>query len=231
MTGQPGTNDGNKSGDPIDVVGYVRVSTEEQADSGLGLEAQKAKIQAHARVNGWRVVEWVEDTISARGGKNLKGEQFKRALELLEDGGPDVLVVAKLDRLARSTVGFGKLLERAQDNGWSVIAIDHGLDMTTANGRLVAEILASIAQWESDKISERTQEALQAKKKRGERVGGKRVPAHVRKRIVSMKENGATQQTIADELNRDEVPTARGGEWRQSTISGVLNSVGYGEDE
>lgn len=208
----------------MDVLAYLRVSTDEQGRSGLGIEAQRAAIQLEAQRRGWTVVEWIVDEAS---GKSLKRPGIQRALERLENGGPKVLVAAKLDRIARSALDFLGLVERAEENGWALIMLEPNVDMTDPMGRFTAGILAQVAQLERDLISKRTAEALQAKRKQGARLGRPvELDDHVRQRIVDEREAGQSLRAIADGLNEDEVPTAQGGSrWYASTVSGVLRSV------
>lgn len=203
------------------MLAYLRVSTDEQGRSGLGLEAQRDAIEREAEHRGWLVAEWIADEAS---GKSLKRPGIQHALELIEDGGPDILVAAKLDRLARSTLDFLGLVQRAQENGWAIVMLEPNVDMTDPMGKAFATILAAMAELERDMISRRTSEALQRAKARGVKLGGPKVDSHIAKRIRKLRERGATLRTIADELNRDEVPTARHGKrWYPSTVHSVLN--------
>src|SRR6266545_2957767 len=94
---------------PVKAVGYIRVSTEEQAEQGVGLSAQRSVIEAEVARRGWTLVQVFEDTAS---GRSLSGRRgLEAALETLEAGTADALVVAKLDRLSRSTKDFAALLE------------------------------------------------------------------------------------------------------------------------
>src|SRR5436309_12983601 len=100
------------------VLAYARVSTQEQADSKAGLEAQKAAIAAEARRRGWAIVETIED--AGYSAKDLRRPGIKRALEELERGRADALVVAKLDRLSRSMIDFTRLMRQAQRQNWAL---------------------------------------------------------------------------------------------------------------
>jgi len=100
------------------VVGYLRVSTSDQAESGAGLAAQREAIEHECRRRGWELVTIYEDTAS---GKSMNGRpQLRAALAELAAGNADVLMSSKLDRLSRSAVDFGQLLERARREGWSL---------------------------------------------------------------------------------------------------------------
>lgn len=149
------------------VVGYVRVSTAEQGRSGLGLEGQRSAIVAECARRGWELVggEPYCDIVS---GKSLNGRhELKRALDDLAARRADALVVAKLDRLSRSVVDFGRVLKLAQRHGWALAILDPDLDTSTATGKLMANMLISVAEWERDIIAQPTRTALAAKKAAG----------------------------------------------------------------
>lgn len=206
------------------VLGYVRVSTEEQATSGLGLADQRRAIAAEADRRGWHV-EWIEDAgYSAR---DLRRPGVATALDRLAQGEARTLVVSKLDRLSRSLVDFAGLMARAQKQGWALVALDLGVDTTTASGELVANVMAAVAQWERRIISDRTKAALAMKRAEGVRLGRPvTLPPSLRQRIADERATGASLRAIAAGLNAEGVPTAHGGaQWRPSTVRGVLDSV------
>ena len=152
------------------VAGYLRVSTVEQADSGAGLAAQHAAITAEAARRGWQLVRVFED--AGASGKSLSGRPgLMAALEAVEAGEAAALVVSKLDRLSRSVSDFAGLVASAQRRGWALVALDLGLDMTTPAGGLVANVMASVAEWERRVIGERTAAALAARRAQGVRLG------------------------------------------------------------
>src|ERR1022692_4719837 len=122
---------GKSSADPSIVVGYVRVSTDEQAVSGLGLAAQRAAIEAECTRRGWTLVAVHEDALS---GKNLDRPGMAAALAAVESGAASAIVVAKLDRLSRSLGDFASLMARAQAGRWNLVALDLGIDLATAAG-------------------------------------------------------------------------------------------------
>lgn len=206
------------------VIGYLRVSTEEQARTGLGLGAQRAAIAAEADRRGWRV-QWITD--DGHSAKDLRRPGISRALALLEDGGPDVLVVAKLDRLSRSLLDFAGLMDRARREGWAVVALDLGVDTTTPSGEMMASVMAAFAQYERRLIGQRTRDALAEKRRQGTRLGGPvLLPQAVRQRIVTERQRGDSLRTIPNRLNAEQISTARGGKkWWASTVRAVLRSV------
>lgn len=208
----------------MDVIGYLRVSTTEQADSGLGLEAQKATLRLHAESRGWEIVKWCVDAGAT--GKDMQRPGLAEALALLACGAVEALAVAKLDRLSRSVVDFANLLERSRREKWAFIAIDLNVDTSTPTGELLANVMMSVAQWERRVIGLRTAEALQALRAQGVRLGRPRaVPATTAASIGHWRTAGATYASIAQHLNTAGVPTAHGGQrWYPSTVRAILRS-------
>lgn len=204
------------------VIAYIRVSTEEQKESGAGLAAQRAAILAECKRRGWHLIEVVED--AGYSAKDLKRPGVQAALDTLRRGGADALVVAKLDRLSRSMLDFASIMAAAQKQGWGVVALDCAVDTTTPAGEAMANILATFAQFERRLISQRTKDALAIKKAQGVRLGRpSQLPDEVVNRIVTERNSGKTLGRIADALNADKVPTAQGGRrWYASTVRAVL---------
>jgi DNA invertase Pin-like site-specific DNA recombinase len=202
----------------MQVLGYVRVSTAEQSDSGAGLEAQRRAIKAECKRRGWQLVEVIED--AGFSAKDLKRPGIKAALEVLESGDAKALVASKLDRLSRSMLDFTALMAMAQKQGWALVALDCAVDTTTPAGEAMANVLATFAQFERRMISQRTRDALAIKRSEGVRLG--RPPtldsATVR-RIHAARKRGNSFAAIAERLNSDGVPTAHGGkEWYPATV-------------
>jgi len=211
---------------PLRVLGYVRVSTDEQARSGAGLVAQRDAIEEACRVRGYILLEVVEEHngVSA---KSLERPGILRALAELDAGRADALMVAKLDRLSRSLRDFVTTMERARKKGWAIIALDTPVDTTTAMGEGMANMVATFAQIERRLIGERTKAALAVKKAQGVRLGRPRsLPDDVVARIVADRAAGLTLRAIADRLNTEGVPTALGAaSWWPNTVRGILLSV------
>lgn len=203
------------------VIGYLRVSTDEQARSGLGLDVQRAAINAQATAHGW-TVEWVVD--DGASAKSLDRPGLRGALETLAARRAEAIVVAKLDRLSRSMHDFSGLLDTAQRQKWAVIALDMGIDTSTMTGRLVAHVLMAVAQWEREAIAARTSDAIQARLARGEAWGrGSETPELVEDRVCALRATGATYAAIAHALTSEGIPTPRGGQrWHPATISRIL---------
>lgn len=205
------------------IIGYVRVSTGEQGESGLGLKAQRTAIAAECERRGWDLVAIHED--GAASGKTLEGRPgVAAALALLDDGEADALVVAKLDRLSRSLLDFSGLMERSRKRGWALVALDLGVDTTTPSGEMVANVMATFAQFERRLIGQRTKDALAVKRSEGVQLGRPKVLSRsVQKRIQKMHRDGLSLRAIAERLNVDGTPTAHGGkQWYASTVRGTL---------
>jgi len=208
----------------MDIAGYVRVSTDEQAASGAGREAQRERICDEAERRGWNVTWFIDDGYS---GAKADRPALQEALRGLRDGTYDMLVSAKLDRLSRSVVHLGSLLEQAEAEGWALVLLDFDVDTSKPMGRLVAHVLAAVAEFERQRIRERTREALAQVKAQGKRLGRPRqLPDEIVARVQTHRNAGMTLAQIADDLNGDQVPTAQGGrQWWPSTVAGVLRSV------
>lgn len=214
-------------------VGYVRVSTEEQASQGVSLEAQTEKVKAYASLYDIELVEIITDAgVSA---KTIDRPGLNKALAMLEAGEAEALVIVKLDRLTRSVRDLDYLLEKYFADKFSLMSVSEQVDTRTASGRLVLNVLMSVAQWERETIGERTSQALQHKKAQGEHIGGVGFGYKVTGKklaqskeheivtaIVEMRGQGMTLTVIADKLNAEGVKTARGGKWYPKTVSNII---------
>ena len=209
------------------VVGYTRVSTDEQASSGLGLEAQRTLIERECERRVWDLVEVYED--AGASGKALTGRPaLTEALAAVRGALAGALVVAKLDRLSRSLLDFAGLMEASRREGWALVILDLGVDTTTPSGEMIANVMATFAQFERRLIGQRTRDALSVKRRQGVRLGRPTmVEAVVVERIVIARDRGQSLRAIAEELNRDDVPRAHGGaKWHASTVKAVLDQAG-----
>lgn len=159
---------------PLDVVAYLRVSTDGQAEHGVSLAAQAVQVSAYASLYGLRIVEVVEDRgLSA---KTLDRPGLDRVLSHLRDRRAAGMLVSKLDRLTRSVRDLGTLVDRYfRDGGAALLSVSEQIDTRSASGRLVLNVLTSVAQWEREATGERTALALAHKARMGEFTGG-RVP-------------------------------------------------------
>jgi DNA invertase Pin-like site-specific DNA recombinase len=204
------------------VVGYVRVSTDEQADHGAGLEAQRAAIVRECERRGWQLVRIEEDAASGRSMAGRPG--LSAALHAVESGEASALIVAKLDRLSRSLLDFAALMARAQRRGWALVALDLGVDTTTPQGEMMANVLAVFAQFERRLIGQRTRDALAVKRAQGVKLGRPpAMPMALRRRLRAMRGDGMTYRAIASVLEHEGVPKAHGGQrWHASTVARAI---------
>lgn len=211
------------------MVGYLRVSTEEQASSGLGLEAQRDTIRRYADAHGWDVIWYEDQGLSA---KSLDRPQLQAALTRLHviPKRRDVagILVAKLDRLSRSVVDFAGVLELARARKWALVAIDLGVDTSTPTGELVANVMMSVAQWERRVIGERTSAAMQAAKRQGKHMGRvSALPQSTGDRLLTLRARHTLAGT-AMQLNAEGITTATGAPWSTNAVAKVqkrLNPV------
>jgi DNA invertase Pin-like site-specific DNA recombinase len=210
----------------VRAVGYIRVSTSEQGDSGAGLEAQRRAIAIEIERRGWELVQIFEDQAS---GKSMNGrEGLARAIDAVEDGKGEALVVAKLDRLSRSLMDFAGLMERSRKKRWALVALDLGVDTSTPSGEMLASVLAVFAQFERRMIGLRTAEGLAVKRSQGVRLGRPTsLSDKVRREILRLGRKGLSYSAIARELNEKGVPTAQGGKrWYPATIRKIIVAEG-----
>lgn len=217
-------------------VGYVRVSTDKQAETGVSLEAQSAKVRAMAVVQGVELVDLIVD--AGASAKSLNRPGMARLLELVDAGEVNTVIIAKLDRLTRSVRDLADLLERFSKRNVSLVSVADALDTGTASGRLVLNIMVSVSQWEREAIGERTRDALRHKRANGQRVGnipfGKRLAADgisleaepkeqaVLAAIKGLREQGHSLRAIASRLNGLGYSTRKGGSWQHQYVAGVL---------
>lgn len=210
-------------------VTYLRVSTDRQGKSGLGLDAQRAAVAAHLNGGSWVTVgEYVE----IESGKNNARPELTKAMEMCRLTGAKLLI-AKLDRLSRNAA----FLLNLRDSGIEFVAAD----MPDAN-RMTVGIMAVVAEHEREMIASRTKAALAAAKARGRVLGGYRggpVPDARRggetvsqaadvfaKRVgpvvQGMRQAGQGLAAIAAELTAKGIRTARGGAWTATAVRNVL---------
>ena len=208
-------------------LGYVRVSTADQVDNGASLDAQRTALTGEADRRDWDLELVADEGLSA---KNMNRPALQAALARLDRGEADTLISIRLDRVSRSVADFAGLLDRAGRKGWGLVLLSPALDLADPAGRFTANVLASAAQYERELISARTKEGMAQRKvdgwAGGRSAGRPRVlDENVRGRIVAAHTAGQGWTAIARELNRAQVPTARGGAvWHPSTVRAAFQS-------
>jgi site-specific DNA recombinase len=149
-------------------IGYARASTRDQADNGHSLDAQRAKIEAYATLHDLELSEVIVD--EGHSAKSLDRPGMAKLLGLIRRRAVNVVIIAKLDRITRSVRDLGDLVERFQRSGVEFASVADNIDTTTASGRLVLNVMASVSQWEREAIGERTADALAHMRANGQRV-------------------------------------------------------------
>jgi DNA invertase Pin-like site-specific DNA recombinase len=220
------------------VIGYVRVSTDEQADKGMSLAVQRAKLDIYAKLYDLELVEVVEDAgVSA---KSLKRPGLQKALAKLRKGEAAGLLIVKLDRLSRSVKDWNALIDSffGEKAGKQLFSVGDCIDTRTAAGRLVLNVLMSVAQWEREAIGERTRDVLRHKIGQGERCGKVRfgfdlapdgktlVPNATEQDAIrlmrQLRDAGESLRAIAEELNKRGIGTKEGRPWMFTSVAGIL---------
>lgn len=221
------------------VIGYVRVSTEEQARGGVSLDSQQEKVRLYAALHGLDLAEVIVD--AGASAKSLDRPGLTRALAMLDTGAAEGLIVHKLDRLTRNLGDWTALIDRyfSETGGRSLMSVSESIDTRTAAGRLVLNILMTVAQWERETIVERTRTAMRHKRARAERIsrhipfGHRLAPdgktlapdpaeAAILADIRSWSAAGRPLRWIAAELDRRGVPTRTGRPWAHSTVRDLI---------
>jgi DNA invertase Pin-like site-specific DNA recombinase len=203
----------------MNVIGYIRVSTAEQAKDGWTLAQQRQAITDECERRGWTLVEVIED--AGYTGTNDARPGLQRALGMLKRRQARAVVVARLDRLARSTQHLCEYIALCKRQKWSMVALDVQLDTTSANGRFMVRVLAAVAEWESEVNSERVREGMAEARASGKRFGFTRsTPPEVVARIMADRAAGESFNAIAAALDADHIPTPGGGSrWYGSTVA------------
>lgn len=214
---------------------YYRVSTDKQGQSGLGLEAQQQQVKTYlqSKPDAEVVAEYVE----VDSGKKVNRIELNKAVADAKKN-KAVLLVAKLDRVARNVKLFLDLLDQVRIEFTDLPALSNG----TSDSRLVLTQLAAFAEWEAAKISERTKAALAAKKARGEPMGimgkenikatnGKRkeladdFARELASMLFGLEGRKMSQRKMVDYLNQHGVKSPTGKEWRLNSLQNVLKRI------
>jgi DNA invertase Pin-like site-specific DNA recombinase len=221
------------------IVLYTRVSTSDQFDHGVSLDAQKAKLEAYAKLYDLEAVETAVD--AGESAKSLNRPGLQRALAMLSSGEADGMAVVKLDRLTRSILDWQTLIDRyfGDRAGKQLLSVNDSIDTRTAGGRMCLNLLLVVSQWEREVIAERTRQALQFKIANGQRCGklrfgydlaadGKTLSPnveeqHIISQIVELRARGYSLRQIASKLTLNGVPTKESNMiWSHTTVSRIL---------
>lgn len=226
---------------PKIAVGYVRVSTEGQAVEGVSLAEQRERIEGYCKAHGYQLV-----AIHADEGVSGKRADNRPALNRALGGvcrAKGVLVVTKLDRLARSTRDAIELVERLQGCGADLASIGEQIDTASAQGRFVFRLFASLGELEREQIAERTRAALAHKRRKGERISryapvgfdladdGRTLRPNAREaeavaRMRELRAEGLGYHRIAAALTTEGHKPKRAAAWSAMTVRNVLARTG-----
>ncbi len=219
-------------------IGYIRVSTEEQAREGISLENQRVKIQAYCDLNDLELVDILED--AGKSGKDLNREGLQELLEKMKRRDIEALVVYKLDRLSRRVIDTLRLMELIEKHRVAFHSITEKVDTRTAMGKFFLNMMASLNQMERDLISERTKDALHLKIVRNERAGqipygwrlapdGKTLLENEKEQqtisvIKELRGKGRSLRAICRELEKKGYECA-GLAWHPQTVNNILGRI------
>ena len=227
-----------KQGLMMKAIAYIRVSTEEQASTGVSLDAQREKIAAYASLYDLDIIETISD--AGISGKTMDRPGLQRALDMLRTGKAGALVVVKLDRLTRSVRDLGHLIEDLfSSDKVALLSVSEQIDTRSAAGRFMLNILGSVAQWERETIAERTATALGHKKahrrvynhvplgfdRDGDNLVKNEGEAGVVAKISEWHRAGVSMNQIARNLNGAGVVGKSGGKFYASTVRAILGNT------
>lgn len=208
---------------------YARVSTQLQVNDGVSLDVQERQLQQAAELAGFTDIELVRE--EGRSGKSISGRPaLTETLKRLDSGEAQALFVTRIDRLARSTQDFLSIVDRANKNGWRLVMLDLNLDTSSYQGRFVVTIMSALAEMERGIIAERQKDVHKDRRARGVVWGVdmgpmNKTPEDIKQRVLSERASGASYKTIADGLNRDEIPTQNLRKWYPTTVKNLLAQI------
>src|SRR6516165_1586157 len=220
-----------------DALGYIRVSSEEQADSGLGLEARRQRIAAYCNMKGLHLAEVYEDP-GISGAKPLASRPAGSELPAAAHKGNTLVIVSKLDRLFRSVADAANVIADFDKKGIQLVSIAESFDMSSPYGRAMAQMASVFAELERAMIQERTRAAMNVKRSRGERISGHapygsdfgtagRLVSNDREqsiisRMRQLRSDGMSFRGIASRLDREGIRPKRGKQWIHTTVKSIL---------
>ncbi|WP_420444857.1 recombinase family protein [Candidatus Poriferisodalis sp.] len=209
------------------VISYARVSTGAQAQSGLGIDAQHQAVDREAAARGWQVIDRITDDAVSGTTPTERRPRLRAALEKLGHGDADMLATARGDRLARSTIELLRLYERAEAEGWTLVSLDAPGGLGGPESRLFVGVRAVIAEFEAGMTRARTTEALDAARRRGQRLGRPSRHAETTKALATqLRSAGHSLNQIAVALTTAGVLTPTGNTaWSRSSVASLLRTI------
>ncbi|MDD2410118.1 MAG: recombinase family protein [Candidatus Methanomethylophilaceae archaeon] len=224
---------------------YVRVSTDEQAQDGYSLNAQKEMLTNYCISQGWNIAKFYED--DGYSGRTVKRPAYAKMIE--ESDLWDVMLVVKMDRIHRNSRNFMEMMEDISSKGKMFVSSTEALDTTNALGRFVVDMIQRIAQLESEQIGERTYFGMREKAENlendaserktmgfnppfGYRISNGALEAvrdelDVAENIFFQYYDGRTIDEICSNLNEEETLTRKGNIWNKFNLSNILHNPVY----
>lgn len=214
-------------------LGYIRVSTEDQARDGVSLDAQEARIAAYALAIGWNVSEVIRDPGCSA--KDLRRPGVTKILDAIKRGEIERVVITRLDRITRSVRDLADLIDLCGKHDTALVSISESLDTGSASGRMAVGLLGLLAQWQREVIGENTGAALAHKRAKGEAYG--RVPFGYRREGDTLVPEPSEQAARAEAVRMDRAghsfreigrfltdSGARAKTWHASSVRAMLRS-------
>lgn len=174
------------------VAAYLRVSTSDQS-----CDLQEAELKTHARIRGWSNLEVFSDKAT---GTNTDRPEFQRMMKLVRNGSIGLVLVWKLDRMARSTRDLVNVLHELTELDVQFVALKDNIDLTTASGKLLCHLIGAFAEFEASLIKERVRAGLARAKERGVRLGRPRKSKIDHVKIRELRKSGTGPTQIARDL-------------------------------
>jgi len=216
---------------------YLRVSSETQATDGNGIDSQRTALRTRCEREGWTdSIEFVDAGIS---GKSTDRPEFQRMMDAARSGAVQVVMAAKLDRLARNTVDFLQTADELQKVGCRLVMLEPDIDYGTPTGQVMATMFAGFAQWERSLIAQRVMSGKAEQAAAGE-FNGSPIPygyapdwsiieseAATVRRIFQEFNEGGSFNAIAEGLNQDGITTRAGAVWRHPQVKHIVRNGTY----
>ncbi|HYG77127.1 MAG TPA: recombinase family protein [Planctomycetota bacterium] len=223
-------------------IGYVRVSTDGQAQDGVSVEAQQERIKAWALANGYELAAMQIDAgLSGGRADNRPGLQVAIAEACRQKAALVVYSLSRMSRSTKDTIEIGEQLDRA---GADLVSLSERIDTTSAAGKMIFRMLAVMAEFERDQISERTKTAMSHMRNQQRRISG-RIPYgydlqadgetlvknDAEQAVIAimrdLRRAGSSLTEIAQELQRRGIPTKTGnGVWIHTAVNAILKREG-----
>lgn len=225
-------------GQAMKALGYIRVSTQGQVEDGCSLILQQEKIEQYCRLNDLNLVSIITD--AGKSGTTMAREGIHEVRQMVQDGTVSHLVIYKLDRLSRNLRGAIELSEFLEKQGCQLHSVQERIDTSSPAGRLFFSLMGAMAQFETEQLRQRTKQALQGLKERGQVYcnipygyqrgdDGKSLivsqeEQRIIRRIRRYQKAGCSFNEIAGRLNTLGYTTKKGKTWSHKQVARILQA-------